>query len=138
MSFVMAMAGGDGLSVIVFASDQGTATERRDDLLSFRQRGIPAQAVRCAARGGRASWEDSAGLFCHQRRCERGAQRQNHFSIGVGVEAVEETYREGADRREKRVGGTRVYSLGFIGEKGHEAGSVFSDPGAALADRAVF
>src|SRR5437016_10559447 len=74
----------------------------------------------------------------YQRRCERGAQRQNHFSIGVGVEAVEETYREGADRREKRVGGTRVYSLGFIGEKGHEAGSVFSDPGAALADRAVF
>src|SRR5438094_7452054 len=63
---------------------------------------------------------------------------QNHFSIGVGVEAVEETYPEGADRRDKRVGGTRVYSLGFIGEKGHEAGSVFSDPGAALADRAVF
>ena len=54
------------------------------------------------------------------------------------METAEKAYREGADRREKRVGGGGVYSLGGLGEKGHEAGPVFSDSGKALAGGTIF
>src|SRR5262249_21045885 len=32
-----------------------------------------------------------ACLFCHKRRCERGAQRQAYFSERVSVEAIEKS-----------------------------------------------
>ena len=54
------------------------------------------------------------------------------------MEAFEKDYREGTDRGQERMGGGGVYSFGCLGEKGHEAGSVFSDSGKASARGSVF